>query len=261
MQEKNKNNLFRVLFALFAVLLVVFELIPTEFFGDELTSRLVKITVTRFCGGAIFLLLTLKLKYKVFGGRDKALVKGALLCFPALLVVVNNLPIIGLISGNATVERTDLLWLFVLECIAIGFYEELAFRGFVFPLIMEKTGTTRKGIFLATVYSGAVFGLMHLINLLEGAGIGSVILQIGYSFLIGAMCSVVLVKTRNIWICVALHAIYDFCGFLVPELGKGIIWDTVTVAITAVLAVATLVYMLCIFFKTDLSAADDIYAK
>lgn len=261
MQEKNKNKLFGVLFALFAALLFVFEFLPTEFFGDELTSRLVKITVTRFCGGAIFLILTIRLGYRVFGGRDKALLKGALLCFPALLVVVNNLPIIGLVSGNATVERTDLLWLFALECIAIGFYEELAFRGFVFPLIMEKTGTSRKGIFLATVYSGAVFGLMHLINLLEGAGIGSVILQIGYSFLIGAMCSVVLVKTRNIWICVALHAIYDFCGFLVPELGKGIIWDTATVIITAVLAVATLVYMLCIFFKTDLSAADDIYAK
>ena len=126
---------------------------------------------------------------------------------------------------------------------------------------MEKTGTSRKGIFLATIYSGAVFGLMHLINLFEGAGIGSVILQIGYSFLIGAMCSVVLVKTRNIWLCVALHAIYDFCGFLVPELGQGIIWDMVTVIITAILAVATFVYMLYVFFKTDLSAADGIYTK
>lgn len=261
MQEKNKNKIFSVLFAVFAVLLFAFEFIPTGIFGDELTSKLVKITATRFCGGAIFLMLTFKLGYRVFGGRDKALLKGAFLCFPALLVVVNNLPIIGLVSGNATVERTDLLWLFVLECIAIGFYEELAFRGFVFPLIMEKTGTSRKGIFLATVYSGAVFGLMHLINLLEGAGVGAVILQIGYSFLIGAMCSVVLVKTRNIWICVALHAIYDFCGFLVPELGQGIIWDRATVIITTVLAVATFVYMLCIFFKTDLSAADDIYAK
>lgn len=261
MQEKTKNHLFKILFVLFAVLLCAFEFVSVRVFDDELTARLVKITVTRFCGGAIFLMLTLKLKYKVFGGRSRKLVRGALLCFPALLVVVNNLPIIGLVSGNATVERTDLLWLFALECVAIGFYEELAFRGFVFPLIMERTGTTRKGIFLATIYSGAVFGLMHLINLLEGAGIGSVILQIGYSFLIGAMCSVVLVKTRNIWICIALHAIYDFCGFLVPELGQGIIWDPITVAVTTVLALATFVYMLCIFFKTDLSAAENIYAK
>ena len=261
MQEKTKNRLFSILFCVFAAALCVFELMPSGLLGDELTARLTKITVTRFCGGAIFLLLTLKLGYKVFGGRDKKLWNGALLCFPALLVVCNNLPIIGLVSGNATVERTDLVWLFTLECIAIGFYEELAFRGFVFPLIMEKTGTTRKGIFLATIYSGAVFGLMHLINLLEGAGIGAVVLQIGYSFLIGAMCSVVLVKTRNIWICVVLHAIYDFCGFLVPELGQGIIWDRTTVVITAILAVATFVYMLCVFFKTDLSAADGIYMK
>lgn len=261
MQEKTKTNLFKILFFLFAVLLCAFEFISASIFNDELTARLFKITVTRFCGAAIFLLLTLKLNYKVFGSRDKALWRGALLCFPALLVVINNLPIIGLVSGNATVERTDLIFLFILECIGIGLYEELAFRGFVFPLIMEKTGTTRKGIFLAIIYSGAVFGLMHLVNLLEGAGIGAVILQIGYSFLIGAMCSVVLVKTRNIWLCVTLHAIYDFCGFLVPELGRGIIWDPITVAITALLAVATFIHMLCIFLKTDLSAADDIIKK
>ena len=112
MQEKTKNKLFNILFALFAVLLCAFELIGGDTFGDELTARLVKITVTRLCGGAIFLMLTLKLRYRVFGGHDKRLWRGALLCFPALLVVVNNLPIIGLVSGNATVERTDLLWLF-----------------------------------------------------------------------------------------------------------------------------------------------------
>ena len=48
---------------------------------------------------------------------------------------------------------------------------------------------------------------------------------------------------------------------LVPELGQGIIWDRTTVVITAILAVATFVYMLCVFFKTDLSAADGIYTK
>ena len=97
MQEKTKHNLFKILFCLFAVLLCAFEFIPARIFEDELTARLAKITLTRFCGGAIFLLLTLKLKYKVFGGQEKKLIYGALICFPALLVVVNNLPIIGLV--------------------------------------------------------------------------------------------------------------------------------------------------------------------
>ena len=171
MQEKTKNNLFKLLFLTLAILLCASELLPSSLFGDELTARLAKVTLTRTFGGAIFLMLTLRLGYRVFGGAERRLLVGAAMCLPALLVVVNNLPIIGLLSGNATVERVDLIWLFVLECIAIGFYEELAFRGFVFPLIMERTGRTKKGIFLATVLSGAVFGLMHLVNLLEGAGI------------------------------------------------------------------------------------------
>ena len=92
-----------------------------------------------------------------------------------------------------------------------------------------------------------------------GAGIGPTILQIGYSFLIGAMCSVVLLKTRNIWICVMLHAIYDFCGTLMPTLGAGTWWDTPTVVFTAVLAVATAVYLVWQFFRLDLDEVGKIF--
>jgi hypothetical protein len=94
---------------------------------------------------------------------------------------------------------------------------------------------------------------------LMGAGIGATILQIGYSFLIGAMCSVVLLGTRNIWICVMLHAIYDFCGTLMPTLGAGTWWDTPTVVFTAVLAVATAVYLVWQFFRLDLDEVGKIF--
>lgn len=264
MSEKNRkklNKVYEMSAVVLALLLVIYELLPFSLSDDELTARLVDIAVTRLLGGLIFLLIVLRVRYRIFGSYEKKCLIGALLCFPALLVVVNNLPIIGLLSGDAYIVRYDLIPLFALESFAIGFYEEFAFRGFVFPYVMEKKGTSRKGIFVSILISGAVFALMHLINLFEGAGFGSVVLQIGYSFLIGAMCSVVLVKSRNIWICVALHSIYDFCGFLVPELGKGVIWDPVTVTVTVILAVATFIYMLYIFFKTDLSSAADIYAQ
>ncbi len=241
-----------------SAILLIYEISGFSLGNDELEMRLFDIAITRMLGGLIFLCLCMRMGYGIFGSMDGKCIKGALLCFPALLVVLNNLPLIGIISGNARVLRFDLIPLFIFECIAIGFYEEMTFRGFVFPYIMEKTGTTRKGIFLAIIGSGGVFALLHLINLAEGAGLGAVIMQIGYSFLIGAMCSVVLLKSRSIWLCAALHAIYDFCGFLIPELGEGKIWDGATVAITAVLAVFTFFYMVYIFFKTDLSEAEKI---
>jgi hypothetical protein len=88
-----------------------------------------------------------------------------------------------------------------------------------------------------------------------------VLLQIGYSFLIGAMCSVVLIRTANIWLCVLLHAIFNFTGALVPICGGGVIWDAPTVIITAVIAVAVTVYMVILFIKTPNDAMDEIYGK
>ena len=118
-----------------------------------------------------------------------------------------------------------------------------------------------KGLFWSLILTSAVFGGVHLINVFMGAGIGGVILQIGYSFLIGAMCSVVLLKTRNIWLCVLLHAIYDFSGTLMPTLGAGTWWDTPTVIFTAVLAVATTAYLVWQFFVLDLGRVGEIYKE
>ncbi len=257
-KRKTRNRILEGIALLFGILLLVYEISGLSFGNDETEKLLFDILISRTLGGIIFLFLCLRVRYRIFGSAEKKCVTGALLCFPALLVVVNNLPIIGLVTGNAYVERFDLFPVFILQCAAIGLYEEFAFRGFVFPYIMEKTGTTRRGVFLAIIASGGVFAVLHLINLLEGASLGSVILQIGYSFLIGAMCSVVLVKSRNIWICVLLHAIYDFCGFLVPTLGGGLIWDAATVTVTAILGVFTFFYMIYIFFKTDISEAEKI---
>lgn len=250
-----------VIFFVLAAALIFFEILPISFSDDEAAIPLIKTAVSRFLGGFIFLILIIRMKYRVFGSVSKKYLKGALLCFPALVIVVNNLPIIGLVSGNAYVERTDLIPLFALQCLAIGFFEELAFRGFVFPYVMEKRHETRTGIFFSIVISGGIFGLVHMLNLFAGASPASVFLQIGYSFLIGAMCSVVLLRTNNIWICAALHAIYDFCGFLVPTLGGGKIWDTATVILTVILSLAVTAYMTCLFFTTDIEDAKNIYRQ
>ena len=96
-----------------------------------------------------------------------------------------------------------------------------------------------------------MFGVIHLINIVAGASPGAVILQIGYSFLIGAMCSVVLFKTANLWLCVLLHAVYDFCGMLVPTLGDGKWWDIPTVIFTVILALFTIVFYVLAFVRMD----------
>ena len=84
-------------------------------------------------------------------------------------------------------------------------------------------------------------------------------MQIGYSALIGAMCSVVIVKTANIWLCVVLHGIFNFGGAVVQYCGRGEIWDTFTVVFTAILSVSVTVYLVISFLRADLCVIDGIY--
>ena len=228
---------------------------------DPVLAPLMSMTLTRLIGAVVFMALLLHDGYRVIHPFQKPLWRSLLFTLPPFLVVVNNMPILSMIWGDAyLVHRAPVyvLW-FAAECLAIGLFEELAFRGVIFLMFAEKRCATRKGLFWSLILTSAVFGGVHLVNVLMGAGIGPTILQIGYSFLIGAMCSVVLLKTRNIWICVALHAIYDFCGTLMPTLGDGTWWDTPTVIFTAVLAVATAVYLVWQFFRLDLDRVGEIY--
>ena len=244
-----------------APLLLWLEMGKPALTPDPVLAPLINMTLTRLIGAVVFLALLLNEGYRVLNPIQKPFLKGLLFALPPFLVVVNNMPILSMIWGDAYFVHSApvyLIW-FAAECLAIGLFEELAFRGVIFLMFAEKRYTTRKGLFWSLILTSAVFGGVHLVNVLMGAGIGATILQIGYSFLIGAMCSVVLLKTRNIWICVALHAIYDFCGTLMPTLGAGTWWDTPTVVFTAVLAVATAAYLVWQFFKLDLDEVGKIF--
>lgn len=256
----NKKNLFTVLMLVASVALVVLELFPITYSEDDTLNSLYKVIATRAVGSIVFIPLTMYMGYNVFGLTKKNRLSVLLCTLIPLAVVVNNLPIIGLITGAAYLTKPSYyIVVFALETFLIGLFEEFAFRGVLLPYVLEKRRSTKKSIFWATVISSAAFGAIHLFNLFAGAGIGGVILQVGYSFLIGGMCAIVLLYTRCIWICVLLHAIYDFCGYLVPTLGDGIIWDPLTVVITAILGVFALIFMVIWLIRIDPERVNEIY--
>ncbi len=246
-----------------APLLVYLEFGKPTLTQDEVLAPLLNMVLTRGIGAVVFFALLLTEGYRVMNPVQKPFGRSLLFILPPLAVVVNNMPILSLLSGDAYLVHDEPVYLivFALECIAIGLFEEAAFRGVILLMFAERRYRTRGGLLVSILLTSAVFGLVHLVNVLAGAGIGAVMQQIGYSFLIGAMCSVVLLKTRNIWLCVLLHAIYDFCGSLVPTLGDGHWWDTPTVVITVVLAVATTAYMVWQFLRLPLDEVARIYGE
>lgn len=261
MKKKYRIQFLDVVTVAAAVVLLCVELLKPRFSEDETVNRLITVIVSRLVGCLVFIPLAVKMKYGIWRlTADKPLF--ALLCsLPALLVVINNFPFIGLLSGSIAVTKpARVIILFAAESLSIGLFEEFAFRGVLYPVILENRRNSTKNIFWATVISSALFGAVHILNLLEGAGAGGVFLQIGYSFLIGGMCAIVLLKTHSIWICVLLHAVFDFGGFFVGTVAEGIIWDPVTVTITAVLGVLTLAHMVFVLFRVTPADTDWIYS-
>lgn len=259
----DKRKLGIVITAFCVLLLLLYEILGAERIFGEISDLTLKntidLTVTRAIGSAVFLTILIYLGYRVMNPLGKGMARSLLFCLPAFAVAVNNLPIYPLIVGRATVDApTWRILLLAAECLFVGLFEEACFRGVVLLGLLEKRRKTLKGRFWAIVLSSAVFGIVHLVNIFFSSPI-AVILQIGYSFLIGAMCSVVLMKTANIWICVALHSIFNFCGALVPDCGEGTIFEPITITVTVIIAVLTTIYMTVAFFRLGSEELEKIY--
>ena len=248
--------------AIAIIILGIYEIVGPQRLGinlDKTSEQLLSMTLTRGLGGIVFLVLVWYLGYRVLNPIKKPFWRSLVFCIPAFAVVMNNLHIYTLIIGVEKVTAgVGMVVFLALECFCIALFEEMAFRGVVFLGILEKRRGRVRDIVVAIIISSVIFGIIHSLNFFYMSP-GAVIQQIGYSFLIGAMCSVVLVKTKNIWICVALHAIFNFGGALVPTLGEGFVWDTPTVVVTVIIAVFTTVYMIVSLIKTPTSELDGIY--
>ncbi len=262
--KKVKRALCIALFCAFTLCLVLYELIfKHKLFTHlgEWEKEMTDMLITRALGGAIFLVFTIYLGYRVLDPIVKPRGKNLLYILPALVIAINNMPIIPLILGQSrvTAEYGKII-LLLFECMAVGFFEEMAFRSVVMLGIMENRRSTKKDIFVSVLLSSAVFGLVHIINLFQSPSV-MVALQILYSALIGAMCAVVLLLTRNIWACVVIHGLFNFFGAIVSECGegKGFFSDIPTQILTAVVAIAVIAIYILWFLRLDARKTDEFY--
>lgn len=259
--NKRRFDPLLIFFIAAAAVLLWLELFPPVFSADATVNELCLGIVTRAVGGGLFIALAVRQGWNIRGIAPRGY-RSLASVLPAFAVVINNFPIIGLASGAARVTAPAWqVWLFALSCLLIGVFEEFAFRGVFYMLLLSTRRGTKKQIFTVSVVSSAVFGAVHLFNLFAGAGLGATLLQVGYSFLIGGMCSIVLLVTGSIWIPVLLHALFDFGGYLIPTLGEGNVWDPATVIITALLGVGVAVYMLFLLWRVEPEDLDGMFPE
>lgn len=187
-----------------------------------------------------------------------------LLCLPALVVALNNFPILAFIQGKLALNDVGTLKIiiYVFYCVLIGAFEQIVFCGIVFPLFIVYFKEQRQNLFLPVIFTALVFGLSHLTNLLGGADFTSTLLQVCYSFLISAMCITTVVITKSIYTAIFLHATYDFGGLILNKslgMATGSAWNTLTITVTAVIGVVVAVYFLILIFKHDYKDIQSLY--
>lgn len=219
--------------------------LPFVWLGDGALDYLLRGTLFRLCaGGAGVCIIFLCGYQKIL----KFSPRGILWCVPCFLVALVNFPYGALISGSAYIERVELLPLLILFCFAIALLEEAVFRGVLFGYLKGVFKNNRYGNLWAVLISAIAFALWHLLNLFN-AGVGETLLQVGYTFLTGAMFAAVMLRTENLWLCILIHAVFDFGGLIVPLLGYGAAHDISFWVLTAVAGVVCLIHVLYFLLK------------
>jgi membrane protease YdiL (CAAX protease family) len=97
-------------------------------------------------------------------------------------------------------QRVAPVWMLAILCLLIGFYEEVANRGYLIPRLEEIFGST----WLAVVLQALFFGLVHTYEGFSG---------VANATLIGVVYGLVFVKWRSVWPLVLAHAATDFTIF------------------------------------------------
>lgn len=247
-----KNNIQIVLFILLIGILVFFEQANIVWSKNALSSSMIENSIIRIIGGIIFIILLCSYGYKWMFKFNEPY-KSFLIIIPGIIVAINNFPISAYMNGRTTViEPVYNIYLFLLESFSVGFFEEIIFRGLILVLLLEKLSEKSFGLLKAIVISSLIFGFVHLINLFDGASIGNTVLQVGYSFLIGLLFAVFYLKTKNIWLIMILHALYNFFGQVMFQIGDVTNrYDSFTVIITVVIGLLTTIYSVYLYIGLE----------
>ncbi|MBQ8658338.1 MAG: CPBP family intramembrane metalloprotease [Clostridia bacterium] len=229
------------------VLTAVFDFVELSVSDSEIYNKLVGNILPLLFGTLAVTLLVWRSGANLFQKPQKLLY-----IIPCLIIAVDNFPFAAYFAGKMQLLHTDAghFLLFGLYCLFVGVFEELIFRGIVFQLLCERFSKDKRGLLKTYFLSSVLFGCMHLLNLFAGAGIGQTLLQVGYSTLTGGLFAFALLKTKNILIPAATHALYNFCGLLFTAelgLGSGSVIDLPT---ALVMLIVSLIISVFVLYKT-----------
>ena len=258
---KNKKTIFVIITIASCILSILFSAVDICYSQKVRVDNLLDKIVPLFFVMPILVLFLSTSQQKIFNKPNNLWYLA-----PCLLVAINNLPFIPWIKGVnkfANVGVQEVL-LFIFYCVLIGVFEEIVFRGIIFPSLLSRFEKSKKGLIKSMIISSMIFGVAHIVNAFSGAGTIETLLQVVYSSLIGGLCVFAFVKTNNIVSSIVVHALYNFCGLLFNAkigLGFGVSFDLHTVIITVVIGVLVFAFVVLSLFFQSKEEIDSFHKK
>lgn len=211
---RNLTQRYPIVFAF--VLMVSFELIPGFFnyFLGFLPGGDWSLAVSHFVhllwpvALAFLLGYGFVLKEKGFGKTFKVGVGFA--C--AYLVIAAFVVYYTLSKSNVEWKPWYGILIGLMALFGIGLREDLLYRGVLQSALAIKYANSGKGIWLTVAVSSLSFGLLHFLNMFNGATFASAFSQVLGAIALGAAFGAIYLRGGNIWVPILIHALVDFSG-------------------------------------------------
>lgn len=135
---------------------------------------------------------------------------GALVVFFGIVVFSNDL---SEISSQGQLQPILHILIFIIDMLLLGFTEEVVFRGIIQNKMYECFDMkTKKGIYLAIICSGLIFGSCHILNVFSGISFPAALKQTIGVCGMGMYFSAIYYRCKNIYALIFLHAFNDFAS-------------------------------------------------
>lgn len=184
---------------------------------------------------------------KVLKFNAKSFFKSSLILFPFYLICLNNIPFVSVLGGNSKFIINKNFPVYCILCLAISVFEEICFRGLVLQNLenFKKINTLFKKIVIGSL----IFSACHLVNAFS-FNVVYLLMQLGYSFLIGLICCFSYYASKSLYMPIILHFIFDFGGLMTDYgVACGNIWDKTSIITTVILSIFTVIYGIFVFIK------------
>lgn len=219
MKEKKRKNIviyWLLMIALFVVVLLAQQLVASIMQGSLSTSKFGSEATFEILWAGLVLIVVLLFKNKyIFTQKRLGFFESIPYILPELLLsgFFVLISIIGIIGNDSPLDIYAVFNL-VLYCLFVGIVEEFLCRGWLLNEFLERYSNNKKEILLSILFSSLIFGVVHFINIGETQGVFETLVQVMNAAASGIFLALVYYKTKNIWIVVASHAIWDFSLFL-----------------------------------------------